>query len=461
MIGLTAGPALAALQVNLDSTASIKQAAAQVVDDLLSFYSGDKPGQIPGILPGPPPTGPYYWWIGGALWGTMLDYRLFTGDTSHDEIIMKALTFQVGDGRDYMPANWTASMGNDDQAFWALASLSAAEMDFTTPPEKTGLDWLALAQAVFNEQTDVERRVEKPGDNCDGGLRWQVFSFNNGWDYVNTISSACYFNVGARLFRYTHNSTYADLADKTWEWLTTRKYIDNEGNVYDGAHEPNHCEDINKFQFSYNPALLMQGAAFLYNGSSDDQQAKWKMRLDSLLQKTLDTFFPGGIATEVDCELSDSCTVDMKSFKGYAHRWLASTAILAPYTRDTIWPVLKTSAEAAVAKCNQGSNGRMCRFKWAPNDQEAGGTETQAVQQMNVVGALTSLLAEDAVSNDPNTAEPKTQSTGGSAKGDPDAGQHLDREGLADITTGDKVGAAFLSVIILSTVMVTFTWISV
>lgn len=49
-------------------TASIQSAAKLVAQNLLSYYHGDEPGQVPGILPGPPDrgTGPYYWVRGGA-----------------------------------------------------------------------------------------------------------------------------------------------------------------------------------------------------------------------------------------------------------------------------------------------------------------------------------------------------------------------------------------------------------
>ncbi len=59
--------------------------------------------------------GDYYWWQGGALWGTMIDYWHFTGDATYNDIIKDALLFQVGPKLNYMPPNWTASMGNDDQ----------------------------------------------------------------------------------------------------------------------------------------------------------------------------------------------------------------------------------------------------------------------------------------------------------------------------------------------------------
>lgn len=118
------------------------------------------------------------------MWGTLLDYRNVMGDDKYDDTIFQALQFQVGDEKDYNPANWSASMGNDDQAFWAFAALLAAETGFRNPDDNQP-QWLALAQAVFNEQTQLDRRVDD-GSNCDWGLRWQVYRTNNGFDYINS-----------------------------------------------------------------------------------------------------------------------------------------------------------------------------------------------------------------------------------------------------------------------------------
>jgi mannan endo-1,6-alpha-mannosidase len=73
-------------------------------------------------------------------------------------------SFQVGDNDDYMPANQTHSEGNDDQCFWGLAAIAAAEMNFPNPPANKP-QWLALAQAVFNEQMGRWDTT-----NCNGGL---------------------------------------------------------------------------------------------------------------------------------------------------------------------------------------------------------------------------------------------------------------------------------------------------
>lgn len=78
------------------------------------------------------------------------------------------------------------------------------------------------------------------------------------------IANACYFNIGARLARYTNNDTYMELASRTFDLMEKLGYVDADWNVYDGAHLPD-CTEINRAQFSYNAAMLMQGAAFLYN----------------------------------------------------------------------------------------------------------------------------------------------------------------------------------------------------
>jgi len=114
-----------------------------------------------------------------------------------------------------MPANQTHSEGNDDQCFWGLAAMAAAEMNFPNPPSDQP-QWLALAQAVFNEQW-----ARWDSQNCGGGLRWQIFPFNSGYDYKNSISNGCMLHLGARLARYTGNQSYVDYADQIYTWMST------------------------------------------------------------------------------------------------------------------------------------------------------------------------------------------------------------------------------------------------
>ena len=240
---------------------SIKKAASDVAYDLMLYYEGNQTGKVPGILPGPPPDGDYYWWQGGAMWGTLIDYWHLTGDASYNEVVLQAMIHQRGEPQNaYMPPNWTASMGNDDQGFWGMSAMAAAELKFPEPPENVP-SWLELAQGVWNTQASPERH----DDVCGGGMRWQVPHWNIGYDYKNTIANGIFFNMGMRLARYTGDDTFRQRAEKTYNWLVNVGYIDDNFNVYDGGHDYANCTNIAKAQFSYNAGVLMQGMATAYN----------------------------------------------------------------------------------------------------------------------------------------------------------------------------------------------------
>lgn len=442
-IVVASGMANAALSVA--SNSDIAATAKLLAGDLIKYYHGNEVGQTPGILPGPPPAGDYYWWEAGAMWGTYIDYWHLTGDETYNNMTKEAMLFQVGPNKDYQPPNVTASLGNDDQGFWGMTAMLAAENNFPNPPADQP-QWLALAQAVFNTQASPERH----DDTCNGGLRWQIPLSNNGYNYKNSIANGCFFNLGARLARYTGNKTYADWAEKTWDWVKAVGLMDNDYNIYDGAHVEHNCTDINKAQFSYNAGVYLLGAAYMYNYTNGSDI--WRDRITNLLNTTVNIFFPDNIAHEVACEDHNTCTTDMFSFKGYVHRWLSVVTQVAPFTAEKLIPVLKTSAEAAVAQCTGGDNQRTCGFKWSTKvfDGQVG-----AGQTMNVLAAVSSLLIGQAKA-------PVTNSTGGTSVGDFNAGSSSTsiNRNKDPITTGDKAGASIVTLILLSAAVGTFSWMS-
>lgn len=90
--------------------------------------------------------------------------------------------------------------------------MDAAEANFPAPPDGDP-SWLSLADAVFNFQAS-----EWDSATCGGGIRWQVYSFGNGYNLKNSISDGGFFQLAARLARYTGNTTYADWANKVCFW---------------------------------------------------------------------------------------------------------------------------------------------------------------------------------------------------------------------------------------------------
>ena len=138
--------------------------------------------------------------------------------------------------------------------------MSAAELNFPDPPAKSGTSWLALAQAVFNLQT-----ARWDTQNCGGGLRWQIFTFNNGYDYKNSISNGGFFQLAARLARYTGNETYALWAEKSYDWITSTPLFTPDYKIYDGAQIENNCTVADELQWTYNIGTFLMGAANMYN----------------------------------------------------------------------------------------------------------------------------------------------------------------------------------------------------
>jgi mannan endo-1,6-alpha-mannosidase len=246
--------ASAAIQLDLQSSDSLKAAAKVAAQGMMQYYTGHRPGDTPGNLPQP-----YYWWEAGAMFGAIIDYWYFTGDDTWNDMTTQAMLHQAGPDRDYMPPNQTRTEGNDDQGFWGLAAMSAAEDNFPNPPPEEP-QWLALAQAVFETQ---RRRWDNA--TCDGGLRWQIFTFNNGYNYKNTISNGCFFNLASRLAVYTGNDSYAHWADTSWNWTDTIGLIDENYNFFDGSDVNLKCSEFDHTQWTYNAGVHLAGAANMYN----------------------------------------------------------------------------------------------------------------------------------------------------------------------------------------------------
>ncbi|KAI5464042.1 glycoside hydrolase, partial [Mariannaea sp. PMI_226] len=422
---------------------SIKSIAKDMATDMLSFYNGDQPGGTPGLLPDP-----YYWWEAGAMMGALIEYWKYTGDESFVNLTKQGLLFQVGEYNDYMPNNQTLTEGNDDQGFWGLAVMAAAEYNFPAPdPEQP--QWLALAQAVFNTQA-----ARWDNQHCGGGLRWQIFTWNTGYNYKNSISQACFFALGARLALFTGNETYADWANKTWDWMIEIEFINTKNwAVYDGAHIETGCTNIVPYQFSYNVGGMILGAAAMYNYT---ESKMWKDRLDNLLDG-VKVFFTGpkhNIMTEVACEPVHLCNLDQQSFKAYLSRWLAVTTQWAPHTYDMLIPLLQASAVAAAKQCVGGDNKRMCGLVW--NNGTYDGT-TGVGQQMAAMEVALSCMVKD-------RSAPLTSHNGGTSKGNPDGGSDdigrtQPKSNLKPITAGDKVGAAILTILVIGIFVSSLVWI--
>ncbi|RAK99369.1 glycoside hydrolase family 76 protein [Aspergillus ibericus CBS 121593] len=416
-----------AIDLDISSTSSLKNAASQSAYGSMTWYHGNETGQIPGAFPSK-------WWEGSALFMSLLLYWYYTEDSTYNDEVRQGMQWQAGDC-DYMPSNYSSYLGNDDQMFWGLAAMTAAEIEFAD--SSTGYSWLSLAQGVYN--TQVDRWDDK---TCGGGLRWQIWPYEAGYDMKNSISNGGLFQLAARLARYTSNDTYADWAEKIFDWCASTPLLNNETwNVADSTDVGNGCTTQGNNQWSYNYGTFLMGAAYMYNYTG---KAKWKTAVDGLLNVTLDTFFPasygGNIMSEVLCEPAEVCNDNEILFKGLVTGWLGFVALVVPSTYDTILPKLQGSAVAAAASCT-GMNNNTCGVRWYPKKWDGWNGMEEEIAVTNVLSS--------ALVNTKKTA-PVTSSTGGNSTSDPNAGTGdntgSDTSTLSAITTGDKAGASILTI---------------
>lgn len=227
---------LALFPTELTWSDSIRQAAGEVAQGIQDLY---QPSQdIIGKWPYPP----YFWWESGAAWGGMIEYWHYTGDSKFNNVTYEALTYQLSlsPTGDFNIPGEGFDTGNDDQAFWVIAAMSAAEYGFPEPPAPSPA-WLQVAVNAFEV---FAQRWAVDSSTCGGGLRWQFYKSSAGWNYKNAISNSLFFQISARLARYTGNQTYVDWSHQIWNWTTSIGLIDNIYNVFDGSDVLLNCSQL-------------------------------------------------------------------------------------------------------------------------------------------------------------------------------------------------------------------------
>ncbi|AMD19656.1 HCL495Cp [Eremothecium sinecaudum] len=433
------------MELDLDDPDSLRLATALLADGILDYYSGKDPGGTVGMF-----TNPYYWWQAGAAWGSILDYGFYMENNTYEGHLIEAMLAQVGERIDYVPAEQATTEGNDDQAFWGMTAMAATERNLTNPPEGQP-QWLALAQAVFN--TMASRWDDS---TCGGGLRWQIFKFNDGYDYKNSVSNGALFHIASRLARYTGNNTYVEWAEKTYDWMQDVGFIADINGwhfVYDGAPVEGDCRNTSRLQWTYNHGLILSGCAYLYNYTGSDI---WHERTRNFLQSAVVFFDDDEILHEAACQGVgpdgvNTCNVDQRSFKAYFSRFLGLTAQLVPESRTQIMSWLRASALAAASSCSGGYDGHTCGMNWFIGHWDG---VYGLGEQMAALEVFQNLRCLD-------RPAPYTAADGGSSIGNFAAGTTpvKYRAPPLNINRGDIGGAVIITTIIGITIAVCVVWL--
>ncbi|KAF2706336.1 glycoside hydrolase family 76 protein [Pleomassaria siparia CBS 279.74] len=406
-------PAFAsAIDFNPDDQASIKTVCSKYANGLMSMYKNNATGlavEEIGVFPQP-----HYWWEAGAAWGGMVEYTSLTGDESYVKTLTQAFTANYGPANNIILPWRKTQQGNDDQAFWAFALMSALEYKFPEPENAPA----KYIDVVVNAFENIVSRWDET--TCGGGLKWQIYPENAyGYDYKNSISNGAVFALGARLARYTGEQKYADWAVKLYDWSVKVGLVSTDFAVFDGTDDKTNCAKVaDETEWSYNIGVYLHGAAVMFDFTKGDE--KWKTSTTGLLEHASVFFKPYDNATDImyerACETGETgrhCNLDQQSFKAYLARFMAKTAIMAPFTKDTITNLLTKSAVGAAKACS-GDNDA-CGSKWYTGGWDGTTGVGQQLSALEVTQALLLLNGGVAPAKASGDEKPSASSTAASS----------------------------------------------
>lgn len=120
--------------------------------------------------------------------------------------------------------------------------------------------------------------------------------------------------------------------------------------------------------------------------------------------------------SEVACEPRGTCNTDQQAYKALLSRWLSRTAVSAPYTQDTISPLIRSSAQASAKQCSGGTKGTTCGSEWTTGKYDGSSGLGQTLSALEIVQANLVPVAKGLVTGN-GTAAGGNQSAGGAGAG--------------------------------------------
>jgi hypothetical protein len=87
VLALAVACQIEAASLSVSGNSAISGTAGTLASNLMGYYD---PANV-GVLPAP-----YYWWEAAGMWGAMLDYWHYTGDSQYNDQVAQAIISQAG-----------------------------------------------------------------------------------------------------------------------------------------------------------------------------------------------------------------------------------------------------------------------------------------------------------------------------------------------------------------------------
>ncbi|RAK86269.1 hypothetical protein BO79DRAFT_246974 [Aspergillus costaricaensis CBS 115574] len=440
---------VAALNLDINSTQSIKDAATVTVQNTLTNSS------LSGNVN--PVYGDANEWLFNSstveawLYSTLIPYWNLTGNDSYNNLISKRMYsmvgLELGDG-------WAASDNdtNMNHGAWALGAVTAAEMGF--PADSTKKSWLTYA----SQAQGTMRSTFTFSTVCDGGLEAGNSVLQPANESMkDALSNGEFLQLSARLAYLTtgdNQSAYADDAVTIWNWCVDNDMV-VESNwtvnfLVTNTTASGDCTAMttNNGQYTYAYGLYMSAAAYMYSVTG---AAVWKKRAEGLLNTIMNTFIDDGVIQELGIKWKagtgfTGSNMDDDTYyalKGLLASCLAAVTRLMPETVDTIEPLLRNTAEAVAKQCSGMSNGTVCGSDWTKSTYDE---DPNFFSSMSAVNAFTANLLMSRSSNSSSTTGSSTNGTSTDAESSGSSGG-LSGGDIAGIVVGSVAGAALIAAV--------------
>ena len=188
-----------------------------------------------------PESGLYtdFWWE-AQLWETVMDAYQRTNSSTYRQMID-----DVYDGfAAYYPTFYNNF--NDDQGWWALASIRAYEITGSTRYKDRAV---SLFNTIYGESDST----------LGGGIWWR----KSPHDQKNVATNGPAIITAVKLKNATGDSTYLTKAQSLYSWMKSN-LSDGAGHVYDHVDSTG----VSKWDFTYNFGAFIGAAGALYGATS-------------------------------------------------------------------------------------------------------------------------------------------------------------------------------------------------
>jgi predicted alpha-1,6-mannanase (GH76 family) len=182
------------------------------------------------------------WWNSANALTTTVNFTLLSRDPTYLPLIHHA--FDSRDDGASISTNFV-----DDEGWWALAWIGAAEVD-ALDTERSARE-LARAAYAFRDMAQYW------DSTCGGGVWWQ----KSPKSYKNAIANELFMAVAAKLYQHTKDPIYLSAARDEYRWFFEQSRLYERGQlVLDGISDGtcgNPVPTLNRGTWTYNQGVIL------------------------------------------------------------------------------------------------------------------------------------------------------------------------------------------------------------